>query len=307
VAESCTGSSADCPADGFKAATTECRASAGICDVAESCTGSSADCPADGFKAATTECRASAGVCDVAESCTGSSADCPADGFKAATTECRASAGDCDVAESCTGSSADCPADGFVAATTVCREAQGPCDTAESCPGDGPDCPPLEIIECLDQAQITPTGTTCFDYRDGLASTLPYAEYKVANNVVSQVNPGVFFYYDSVDVPGPGTSTVTVTQDNNGIWKDILTNSASQIILYNTDCSKYVIGTFSNGTVTFTGVAGGSYIIGIQYKANSVVSQPETDHPTVTYDFTTNVGGSPSGGAASINYQPKQF
>ncbi|MGH7428777.1 MAG: hypothetical protein ACREJ4_10570, partial [Candidatus Methylomirabilaceae bacterium] len=75
-------------------ATTECRASAGVCDVAESCDGAGA-CPADGFKASTTECRASAGVCDVAESCPGDGATCPADGFKASTTECRASAGVC--------------------------------------------------------------------------------------------------------------------------------------------------------------------------------------------------------------------
>ena len=38
----------------------ECRASAGSCDVAENCTGASADCPADTFVAASTECRAAA-------------------------------------------------------------------------------------------------------------------------------------------------------------------------------------------------------------------------------------------------------
>src|SRR5205823_4636076 len=78
-----------------------CRASAGPCDVAESCTGSSAACPADGFQSSSTVCRASAGPCDVAENCTGSSAGCPADGFQSSSTVCRASAGPCDVAESC--------------------------------------------------------------------------------------------------------------------------------------------------------------------------------------------------------------
>jgi hypothetical protein len=141
VAESCTGNSAACPGDGFKASTTECRASAGACDIAESCPGNGAACPADGFKAATTECRASAGACDIAESCPGNGAACPADGFKAATTECRASAGVCDVAESCTGNSAACPADGFKASTTECRASAGACDIAESCPGNGVTCP----------------------------------------------------------------------------------------------------------------------------------------------------------------------
>src|SRR5207245_7353334 len=45
---------------------TVCRAAAGACDVAETCTGTSAGCPADAFAAAATECRASAGECDVA-------------------------------------------------------------------------------------------------------------------------------------------------------------------------------------------------------------------------------------------------
>ena len=49
-----------------------CRPSAGVCDVAENCTGSGGDCPADSFASSATVCRASAGVCDVAENCTGS-------------------------------------------------------------------------------------------------------------------------------------------------------------------------------------------------------------------------------------------
>src|SRR5262245_37986081 len=269
VAESCTGTSADCPADGFApsttsctgtsnggacdgtdscdgaghckdgflSSTTTCRAAAGECDVAESCTGTSGACPADGFKPETTSCtgtsnggacdgtdscdgaghckdgflssttifRAAAGECDVAESCTGSSGACPADGFKpettsctrsstggacdgtdscdgaghckdgflTATTICRAAAGECDVAESCTGSSGACPADGFkpettsctgtsnggachgtdscdgawhckdgfLTATTICRAAAGECDVAESCTGSSRGCP----------------------------------------------------------------------------------------------------------------------------------------------------------------------
>src|SRR5206468_9334348 len=66
-----------------------------------SCTGTAAACPSDAFKAATVECRAAAGDCDVAESCSGDSAACPTDAFKPATVECRAAAGDCDLAESC--------------------------------------------------------------------------------------------------------------------------------------------------------------------------------------------------------------
>src|SRR2546426_548882 len=46
---------------------TVCRASVGACDVAETCTGTSRDCPADALAPATWVCRASAGPCDAVE------------------------------------------------------------------------------------------------------------------------------------------------------------------------------------------------------------------------------------------------
>ncbi len=89
-------------------ATGECRAAAGDCDVAESCSGDSADCPADGFAGAGTVCRPAAGDCDVADNCDGQGA-CGPD-LKSEDV-CRASTGSCDPAESCDGSGNDCPAD----------------------------------------------------------------------------------------------------------------------------------------------------------------------------------------------------
>jgi hypothetical protein len=120
---------------------TMCRASAGACDQAESCTGASADCPADAKAAAGTVCRASAGACDVAETCNGASTACPADAVKASGTVCRASAGACDPAEACTGASTACPADALSSAGTVCRAAAGACDNVESCTGASAACP----------------------------------------------------------------------------------------------------------------------------------------------------------------------
>ncbi len=141
-AETCTGTSAACPADGFAPPTTLCRAAAGPCDVAETCTGTNAACPADSFASAATVCRASAGPCDVAETCTGASAACPADALAPVTKVCRASAGPCDVAETCTGISSACPPDGFLQASLACRPAAGPCDVTEVCSGTSADCPP---------------------------------------------------------------------------------------------------------------------------------------------------------------------
>src|SRR5947208_2723016 len=167
----CDGTDDDCPADGLKAAGTECRAASGVCDAAETCTGTDAacpndvkktgdvcrpatdlcdaeercdgshdDCPADAFKSASTECRAAAGACDAAETCTGSSVACPADAKKTGDV-CRPAAGPCDAAERCDGSHDACPADGFQAAGMVCRAAAGACDAVEACTGSAAACP----------------------------------------------------------------------------------------------------------------------------------------------------------------------
>jgi len=152
VAESCTGSSTDCPADAFAAAGTTCRTANGDCDVAESCDGSSAACPSDAFVAAGTGCRAANGDCDVAEACSGSSAACPPDGLAAAGTSCRPAIDACDAPEICTGTSASCPADQLVAAGTACRAAAGDCDVAEACTGSSAACPP---------DGVAPSGTAC--------------------------------------------------------------------------------------------------------------------------------------------------
>ncbi len=141
-----------------------CRPAAGECDVAETCTGTSATCPADGFETASTVCRPSAGACDVAESCTGNSAACPADGFLPATTVCRVASGACDVAESCTGSSATCPADGKVADGTTCSDGDACTQTdtcqAGTCVGGNPViCVALD--QCHTAGACSPSTGTC--------------------------------------------------------------------------------------------------------------------------------------------------
>jgi hypothetical protein len=190
VAESCTGSAAACPADGFVSNATVCRGSAGVCDVAESCTGSAAACPADGFVSSATQCRASAGVCDVAESCTGSGAACPADGFASTATVCRGSAGVCDVAESCTGSAAACPADGFQSSATQCRASAGVCDTAESCTGSGASCPADGFVSsatvCRASAGVCALAENC----TGSAAACPANSY-VSSATVCRGSAGV--------------------------------------------------------------------------------------------------------------------
>jgi hypothetical protein len=109
-----------------------CRASAGLCDLSENCNGLGA-CPADGFVAAATICRAAApGACDVAESCTGSSATCPTDAVTGAGVTCSAttcssgsiSTHTCDgAATPCGSTPTTCPGNFVCASATACKSA----------------------------------------------------------------------------------------------------------------------------------------------------------------------------------------
>lgn len=196
VAESCSGSSANCPADGFLPSGTLCRAgSAGeVCDENEFCNGT-VNCPADQVKPFGTVCRASAGECDAVDNCDGVAKTCPADAKKpngtACTSDgnpcsldicngssnlcqhpagnagavCRATAGVCDVAETCTGASTTCPPDAFLNFTNLCRPQNGGCDIQENCSGSSPNCPPdsprLNGFVCRASAGVCDVSETC--------------------------------------------------------------------------------------------------------------------------------------------------
>src|SRR5437762_2763652 len=166
--ETCTGSSATCPADGpRKASGTACTDDGNACTL-DQCNGTSVDCQHPVGNAGAV-CRAAAAECDAAESCDGTSTSCPADAKKANGTACtadtnpctldqcngisntcqhpagnagavcRAAAGECDVAESCTGSSTTCPSDVFKSNGTACTDDGNPC-TADVCSGTSTTC-----------------------------------------------------------------------------------------------------------------------------------------------------------------------
>jgi hypothetical protein len=299
VAESCTGTSADCPVDGFASATTACTGTSngGACDGTDSCDGSGT-C-VDGFKSATTTCRESAGQCDVAESCTGSSGSCPANGFASATTSCTGTSngGACDGSDSCDGSG-NC-VDGYQPATTICRPSTGACDVAESCTGSSSSCPSDGPSTC--NAQITPTQVTCSQFASGTAPDEPPGGYSVKNGAVNSVNPGVIFYYTHIAAPAGGV--MTFTQSNAGtcgtVWGPMSPQNLGQVKVYSATCgnissSSTLNSTTGTITTTLTGVpAGTDLIVGIKYSPGSLAGQAVgACHPTQTYTFSDSGGSS---------------
>jgi uncharacterized repeat protein (TIGR01451 family) len=135
-----------------------CRPASGVCDVAESCTGVSATCPANGFLGASTVCRPAADQCDAAENCNGAAASCPADGKKPSGSSCGSSAQSvCDGADTCDGSGT-CQSN-LAPISKVCRPAASDCDVAENCDGFG-HCPG-DSVKSDGSPCGSPAETTC--------------------------------------------------------------------------------------------------------------------------------------------------
>lgn len=123
--------------------------------MSESCTGTSADCPADAFLGSAVTCRESAGICDVAETCTGAAGSCPANAFASTITSCSDEAF-CNGADTCDGAGAcgihagdPCLAGGNVDCLGSCNEALDSCAGADT---DG--------IPCND-GNVCTNGETC--------------------------------------------------------------------------------------------------------------------------------------------------
>jgi hypothetical protein len=151
-------------------------------------------------------------------------------------------------------------------------------------------------------SQITPTGTTCTQFRNGTAQTLGNLNYSVSGNppkIAQNVTPGVFFYWVSVPaVQGNNSFTITQTHDINGTGFFDL-GGGSNVFDSNCNSVSETITPHADGTVTvtFSAPSAGTYIIGLKYNSKSIAGDP-APHPgtTVHYDFaTTGVPGSTSG------------
>ena len=142
-------------ADLFEPSTTQCRASAGVCDAAETCTGSDAACPADGMEPAGSICRSAAGLCDRVETCNGVAPSCPADGYISIGVVCRFAQDVCDVLDFCRGDGPLC-VDRVRFSAFQCRPAADACDLAEHCTGTDIACPADLLVDCDDGVACTP-------------------------------------------------------------------------------------------------------------------------------------------------------
>jgi len=142
-------------------------------------------------------------------------------------------------------------------------------------------------------SKITPTGTTCSQFKNGTAETLLNLNYSVSNGKIkNNVTPGVFFYWVSVTVPA-GNNSFTITQTiTTGNFAGLF-DFTSGTGVFSSNCNSLSNTITQNPTtgamtVQFNAPTAGTYIISIKYDSKSIVGDPAPGlGTTVHYNFAT--------------------
>ena len=164
----------------------------------------------------------------------------------------------------------------------------------------------VKQVKCT--AHIYPTSTTCNTYLSG-AEPLSQLCYAYSANKVSNITPGVFFYFTAITAPS-SSFCVDVVQTSSCGFKLFSIQQGKQISLFNSNC-----GTVAGGTEVSTGqgricitnaVPGAQYILSVKYDSKSVQGSAFTGSaPVCQYNFESRINGvAVSNSQGSINLLP---
>ncbi|MGD8857858.1 MAG: prealbumin-like fold domain-containing protein, partial [Chloroflexota bacterium] len=140
--------------------------------------------------------------------------------------------------------------------------------------------------------QLTPTGTTCEDFRDGVAGDLTEVEYRTKDGLINNTAPGVFFYYTKFRATESSfVIDVAQTNDQDPMY-DFFVQNASQVRLYTADCGTPAVDwNFTiNGQVSLNiggATPGDAFILSIKYETGNITGLAAPNPQTIHYDFAT--------------------
>lgn len=142
-------------------------------------------------------------------------------------------------------------------------------------------------------AQLTDTAATCEtvfligDYPD-----LSTVQYSVKRGRIQQTNPGVFYYWEAIDLPAGGGSVVQ--QSATSGWSTYFSQAPGSQ-LFDGSCTKVkgsTVSTDGSGTTSVigSGIGADTYYLAVKYSASSLsgTMPPGTDP---TYSFISLLGG----------------
>ena len=162
---------------------------------------------------------------------------------------------------------------------------------------------------CTGTGHIFPTSTTCNSYLNG-AAPLAQLCYSFRNNKVSNITPGVFFYFTTITAPST-SFTVDIVQTNScPSFSLFAIQQGNQITAFSSGCTNVASGTqiaTGQGRITINNATpGAQYVISVKYDSKSVLGSTFTGSaPTCQYNFVSKIGGNViAGSEGSINLRP---
>ncbi len=150
------------------------------------------------------------------------------------------------------------------------------------------------IRDC--EGQLTHTSATCTSYQAGEGPDMPSSDvnYALENNVITNIAPGVFFYWSKVVAPS-ANFTIQVVQEKNSPTAPFIATHQGQVTLYDENCNGIGGGTeTSTGQVSIpvSGVqAGDVLIIQVKYSLKSILGAYVPPVGGLHYDFKTVING----------------
>ena len=146
------------------------------------------------------------------------------------------------------------------------------------------------LRDCPAVSQITPAETTCSEFASGTAETLGSVQYDLNNDLIQRVLPRSFLYWEKVTAPA-GNNTIRITQTiTTGNFNTFFAGIGNGSNVFDSNCVRLErAGRQSGNTVQvkFNAPAAGTYYIGINSSAQSLIGEPAPSPTTVHYDFTT--------------------
>ncbi|PYR96307.1 MAG: hypothetical protein DMG12_26600, partial [Acidobacteria bacterium] len=158
---------------------------------------------------------------------------------------------------------------------------------------------------------VAETGTTCQQFKAGTWGYLDTVLYGFKGDKISNVSPGVFFYYNKITAPASGPFVITVGESNNGTGWPMIPTQKDQFLLYDTNCAKVSnVSVPPSGGLTSLTVngytPGATYYFSVKYSPNALSGGTAGTPPAVTYWFQTWLNNLLQvTGGASVNLAPK--
>lgn len=147
-------------------------------------------------------------------------------------------------------------------------------------------------------AQITPTGTTCQQFRDGTAANLDSILYSTrSSGNIGNVAPGIGFYFVRW-----GGGTIHIVQSDDGITPAFGVQSVQVYFASTCDRTRAVSISTTGTTTTVSGLGAGDWVLRLAFDPNTVVGTASPAPATVTYTYTTT---EVAGSTDSIALAPK--